>query len=80
MEILNRIGNKIRFRNLVMLKDAIVPFHDELPRQLVLCFAGVGLAAGAEQEDVAGSLGMRPGGRRSGEGGVVEGSLYSVIR
>ena len=41
MEILNRIGNKICFRDLAMPQDVIMPLHDESSRQLILIFAGI---------------------------------------
>lgn len=53
MEVFNRVRNKIRIRDPVMLKDEIIPFHDKLPRQLILAFAGIWTAAGSEQEDMS---------------------------
>lgn len=53
MEVLNRVRNEVRFRDLVVLEDVIIPFHDKLSRQLVLAFAGIGTAAGSEKEDVS---------------------------
>ncbi len=67
MEVLNRVRDEVRFRDLVVLKDVIVSFHDELSRQFVLAFAGVGMAASSEKEDVSSTQGMRPCGRGSGK-------------
>ena len=53
MEILNRIGNKICFRDLAMPKDVIMPLHDEISCQLILIFAGIKKAAGSEKEDMS---------------------------
>ncbi len=67
MEVLNRVRDEVRFRDLVVLKDVVISFHDELSRQFVLAFARVGMAAGSEKDDVSRTLGMRPCGRGSGE-------------
>ena len=53
MEILNRIRNKIWFRNLAMLKNIIMPFHDEFSCQFILIFASIRKAAGSEKEDMS---------------------------
>lgn len=53
MEVLNRIRNESQFGNVVTLKDVIIPFDDELSRQLILAFACIRTAACAEKEDVS---------------------------
>ena len=67
VEILNRVGNEIGIGNLVMLKDEIVPLHDELSCQLMLAFVGIGTAAGSEKQDVSSTFWMGPCSRRSGQ-------------
>lgn len=67
MEVLNRVGDEIFFRHLVILKYVIVPFRDELSCQLIFAVAGIGTAAGSEEEDMSSSQGMRPCSRSSGE-------------
>ena len=67
MEILNRIRNKVRFRNLAILKDIVIPFHDQLSGQLILAFAGIGTTAGSEKEDMSSTKWMRPCSRSSGK-------------
>ena len=53
MEVLNRVRKVVHFRDLLVLEDVIIPFHDKLSRQLLLAFAGIGTAAGPEKEDVS---------------------------
>ena len=55
MEVLNRIGNKVRFGNLGITKDVIVPFHDKLLCLRVLALVGGETASGSEKDDVASS-------------------------
>ena len=55
VEEFNRVGNKIRIRNLGISKDVIVPFHDKLLCLCVLALVGGETAAGSEKEDVASS-------------------------
>ena len=67
VKVLECIGHEIRFGGLVVLKDVIVSFHDELLCQLVLATAGIGTAAGSEAENMSSTEGMRPCSRGSRE-------------
>lgn len=60
MEILNRVRDEIRIRDLLMLKDEIIPFNDKLPCQIILAFAGIRTAAGSQKEDMSSTSRMRP--------------------
>ena len=67
MEILNRIGNKICFRDLEMSKDVIMPLHGEISCQFILLFAGIRKAAGSEKEDMSSTWWVRQCSRSSGQ-------------
>lgn len=55
VEEFNRVGNKIRIRNLGISKDVIVPFHDKLLCLRLLALVGGETASSPEKEDVASS-------------------------
>ena len=67
MEVLNRIGDKIRFRDLAMLKDEIMPFHDEFSCQLILSLAGIRKAASSDKENMSSTQWVGPCSRSSGQ-------------
>ena len=53
MEGFDRVRNEVPFGDIVVLEDILMTILDELLCQLFLAFAGIGLAARSEEEDVS---------------------------